>query len=315
MTSQPNPAPPLRLHRLRIHARPITGYRDVYLGSTIRGAFGAALRPRHCTPHQLDCTPCPERAHCPLPALFDNPVPDQDIDPGLLAGYRNAPQPYVLRVPYGTETERPVHPIELTLIGHAADHAAIAESALLEALERRLPGPYRHHIEDIDYPTAPSTPPVPDRVIVHLDTPLQIRLDGHRLDARHFRVAPWITTILRRHSLFRRYYGDGPLELDFAALKAGAESLMPENPELRDHHNRRHSQRRDADMPMHGIHGRFELGGDALASLWPWLWEGQWLHAGRLATMGFGAYRLAPASLPNHRTGHAPGHNTLRLKR
>jgi CRISPR/Cas system endoribonuclease Cas6 (RAMP superfamily) len=31
---------------------------------------------------------------------------------------------------------------------------------------------------------------------------------------------------------------------------------------------------------------------DALAPLMPWLWLGQWLHAGKNATMGLGKYRL-----------------------
>ena len=43
-----------------------------------------------------------------------------------------------------------------------------------------------------------------------------------------------------------------------------------------------------------GVLGRWSLRGDpaTLAALWPWLWLGQWLHVGKNATMGMGAYAL-----------------------
>ena len=42
-----------------------------------------------------------------------------------------------------------------------------------------------------------------------------------------------------------------------------------------------------------------ELAGPGLGLLWPLLWQGQWVHAGKGTTFGLGAYRLmAPAVAP-----------------
>ena len=46
---------------------------------------------------------------------------------------------------------------------------------------------------------------------------------------------------------------------------------------------------------MGGIVGGFVLDMTGLAPLWPYLWLGPWLHAGKAATMGMGAVLLRPA--------------------
>jgi CRISPR/Cas system endoribonuclease Cas6 (RAMP superfamily) len=52
-------------------------------------------------------------------------------------------------------------------------------------------------------------------------------------------------------------------------------------------------------MQMGGILGSFLLNGEELADFWPYLWLGQWTHAGKGATMGLGRYRIVTASLPD----------------
>jgi CRISPR/Cas system endoribonuclease Cas6 (RAMP superfamily) len=37
---------------------------------------------------------------------------------------------------------------------------------------------------------------------------------------------------------------------------------------------------------------------DGLDAFWPYLWLGQWTHAGKGTSMGMGAYTIQPASLP-----------------
>jgi CRISPR/Cas system endoribonuclease Cas6 (RAMP superfamily) len=49
---------------------------------------------------------------------------------------------------------------------------------------------------------------------------------------------------------------------------------------------------------MGGLLGRFRLHGPDIAPFWPYLWLGQWTHAGKGATLGLGRYRIVPASLP-----------------
>jgi CRISPR/Cas system endoribonuclease Cas6 (RAMP superfamily) len=47
---------------------------------------------------------------------------------------------------------------------------------------------------------------------------------------------------------------------------------------------------------MGGLVGRMVLDLSGAPDLWPFLWHGQWLHAGKGATMGMGAYRLLPVA-------------------
>jgi len=48
-------------------------------------------------------------------------------------------------------------------------------------------------------------------------------------------------------------------------------------------------------VPMGGLIGEVELDGAGLESFWPYLWLGQWTHAGKGAVMGLGGYRIESA--------------------
>lgn len=52
------------------------------------------------------------------------------------------------------------------------------------------------------------------------------------------------------------------------------------------------SQQRDVDMS--GIIGSFVLDLRGAEALFPYLWLGQWLYAGKGTVMGMGAIRLRP---------------------
>jgi CRISPR/Cas system endoribonuclease Cas6 (RAMP superfamily) len=50
---------------------------------------------------------------------------------------------------------------------------------------------------------------------------------------------------------------------------------------------------------MGGLVGSVHLEMRGLEDFWPYLWLGQWTHAGKGTSMGMGAYTIKPASLPN----------------
>ncbi len=54
----------------------------------------------------------------------------------------------------------------------------------------------------------------------------------------------------------------------------------------------RYSSRQWTAVPMGGLVGEIELNGLGLEPFWPWLWLGQWTHAGKGAVMGLGGYRV-----------------------
>ena len=64
--------------------------------------------------------------------------------------------------------------------------------------------------------------------------------------------------------------------------------------DLRWHDWTRYSSRQQQEMTLGGVLGQWTLNGssETLTTLRPWLWLGQWLHAGKNATFGLGGYTL-----------------------
>ena len=58
-------------------------------------------------------------------------------------------------------------------------------------------------------------------------------------------------------------------------------------------------------MKLGGVVGSLRIDGQDLSPFWPFLWFGQWTHAGSAASMGNGAYELA--SLPLRPEARDPG--------
>ncbi|MDS4021042.1 MAG: CRISPR system precrRNA processing endoribonuclease RAMP protein Cas6, partial [Candidatus Competibacter sp.] len=97
---------------------------------------------------------------------------------------------------------------------------------------------------------------------------------------------------LRRISLLTAFHTDDPLETDFVGLTQAARAVELERTRLRWYDWTRYSSCQDALIQMGGLIGEIELDGAGLEPFWPYLWLGQWTHAGKGAVMGLGRYRL-----------------------
>lgn len=95
------------------------------------------------------------------------------------------------------------------------------------------------------------------------------------------------------------FHTETPLETDFRGLMALAQQVQAHT-ELFWEDKPRYSRTQGAAMKLGGVVGSIKLSGADLTPFWPYLWLGQWLHAGSGATMGLGQYRLEPASLWSH---------------
>ena len=58
---------------------------------------------------------------------------------------------------------------------------------------------------------------------------------------------------------------------------------------------------------MGGLTGWFEVEGPGLEPFWPYLWLGQWTHAGRGCSMGLGRYVLEPAGCSEKQAANRGG--------
>jgi hypothetical protein len=140
----------------------------------------------------------------------------------------------------------------------------------------------------------PPLPPAPDWLRVILATPLRIVHDGRLVGPKGFRPAALLANLVRRVSMMTAFHTDTPLNTDFRHLKQLWEELNALQPMLAAAEGTRWSGAQRRELDMTGIVGSFVLDLRGAKALFPYLWLGQWLHAGKGAVMGMGAIRLKP---------------------
>jgi hypothetical protein len=95
----------LTLSRYQLHLRARkSGILPRYLGSTLRGAFGHALKEAVCVVAHRNCERCMLAEHCIYPYLFETPPPPIE----LLRGQKSAPHPFILMPPLGRPGDGPI---------------------------------------------------------------------------------------------------------------------------------------------------------------------------------------------------------------
>ncbi len=289
-------------------------------GSAWRGVFGHALKRVVCAMRLRACAGCPLIDGCPYPALFDG---------HMAAGLARPPGIDVVTVPYVFAPEHRGDTVfvagdtvstVLTLVGTANARLVYVVRAMAEAGLAGL-GPARAQlqltrVEALDgldaatgtlvhdggarcLPVAPRSPqavPLGRHVVASLRTPLRLRLDGDLVTPQAFRPAHLIGAAIRRVSTLAALHGGGPIAADYGALKRAADMARLEEADLGWQDQTRFSARQRETMKMGGLVGtcRIDLGPDA-GSLGPWLDLAQWVGAGKGASMGLGAFRIATA--------------------
>ena len=288
-----------------------------FSGSLLRGQFGAALRRAACITRARTCDGCPLLATCPYPAIFETPAPADHP----LQKFSAVPNPYVIEPPpLGTRFVAAGETLSfgMVLVGRALDQLPLIVYALQRAFDRGI-GPQRAagDLEDIVHEAAgePASIWDPDagRVLAHaptvalpgfaavqearlaIDTPLRLQDNSRPLHGRDLSPRRLVTALVRRAALLFEFHAGQPgLGAGAGELARHAEGLADER-DLAWHDWTRYSSRQQQAMTLGGVLGTWTLRGD-LAPLLPWLWLGQWLHVGKNATMGMGAYRLTTGS-------------------
>ncbi len=294
-------------------------------GSAWRGALGHSLKRLVCIMRRRPCEGCAIEVSCLYTRLFE---PRSDGRDPLLGRVDRAPQPFVLDCRTATPCRlAPGDPfaLRLVLVGRRTRDAA---PYLLRALEEAAAGGIgagrgrlalvAAHLRDplrdravpcLDasgrlhlpepFPIEPPAPPAAVRVV--LETPLRMRLDGGLAGPDSFTAGAFLVSLVRRQSLLARFYGDGPADLDFRALRELASRLEAGDAQLAWRDQLRRSARQGTLMRMGGLVGRFALDLRGAEIFWPFLWRGQFLHAGKATSMGLGRYRLEPLEVPEGR--------------
>lgn len=283
-----------------------------YAGSAWRGVFGRALKRLVCVTREPACPSCLLYRSCVYPYLFETPP---DPAAGKLRKYTAAPHPFVLRPGGGgAHAAGATVSVDVVLFGqgnrqlpyvlHAFDQAARrgvgqgdGRLELQQVWQQTPTGDWRSiyaaggSLEPLP-PTTPTLPPAPTRLRIVLETPLRIYQTEKLLSPAMFQFGALFSNLLRRISLLTTFHTDAPLETDFATLSRAGWTVEAQALHLRWHEWVRYSSRQDALLQMGGLLGEIELAGAGLEPFWPYLWLGQWTHAGKGAVMGLGRYRL-----------------------
>ena len=281
----------------------------LYLGSALRGLLGHGLRHSVCVTRLKTCSGC---------ALVDSCVYTELFEPtSRTAGWARAP--YVLSVP-NTQGRH-----------YSWDDVLIFEMSLLLPHERQLPylvqgfkaggrlglGPNNTGFEVVDLAVlqtlgrgdwrslydgtelagdattvAIQVPPCPERVFLEWGTPWRLKRRGHFVGPGQFSTALLLESLLYR---FFELVGERPPK---QLLEKARDTAMDADGKLEWQDWARYSSRQKTRMQVGGLMGSITLSGGDLASWWPLLWLGQWLHLGKFTSMGLGRYRLSAASLP-----------------
>lgn len=299
--------------RYRIDCEAVTRVQlPAFAGSTLRGVLGMALRDAVCVTRVPNCEGCALLASCVYACVFE-PRPPRPDHP--LQDFNQIPRPYVIEPPMGGE--RSLVPgdtfsFQLVLAGRALAHLAILLWAFAKGLQDGVGkggGRVRlnrvWHVSEVETEVLASLSAhlVPHSqsvetsfsgsataVTLHFDTPLRLQNNGRRATADEHTPRRLLTALMRRVSLMSEFHGGGPLPCDFRSLATQADNLRAEK-DLSWQDWSRYSSRQHQKMELGGVVGRWTLRGE-LTPFLPFLLLGQWLHVGKEAAFGLGAYRL-----------------------
>jgi len=277
-------------------------------GSAWRGALGHALRELTCITQRPDCRGCGLMACCVYQQLFESIRPET-AGPSLPS---HAAHPFVLEILPEPPPAGSVAAVGVQLMGRAIRWLPELTLAMERAGRRGIGHPgnrlqligvqqwYCGEWRDIARPGSrfgleplpgvggPALSAIGKEARIRLLSPLRIVCKGQPLQSDE--LTPWhfMTALYRRIRMLCEATGVAQPprwpDIDPQARFPDASLHWVELDRKSSRQRRKH--------PIGGILGSFVLPLDGLEKTWPLLWHGQYLHLGKLTSMGHGAYRL-----------------------
>lgn len=299
-----------------------------FLGSTLRGAFGHALKAAVCIVNHRDCSRCIVADRCVYPYLFETLASENNNQHG-----QQLPHPFVLAPPLPAGSKPGDYQqfkledelnFELTLMGRAIDYLpyiVYAVSQMAEkgfglqhrssfklsevfCLDTHTPSKiYDSETEKLSTPTTTRT--LADLVDARLEsfsslnsteltleitTPTRIRVNNDLQAELSFSLL--IRNILRRVTMLSKHHGQSEWQPEFAALIQLAESVETYSSKMTWWDFERYSNRQQTRMKLGGFIGQITYSGLALNALLPLLIAGEILHIGGNTSFGLGKYKI-----------------------
>jgi hypothetical protein len=313
--------PTLPLSRYRFFFRvddPARSSPSGYAGSAWRGVLGHALYKLVCVTQCKTCPECLLYRSCVYPYVFETPPPEGSRK---LSKYNAVPHPFVLDVPWkAAEPGDGTYTLGFTLFGRANQYLAylvhalgtaakngvkpIGQLSLLRVEQQDLTSTTWTVIHENGGPltfratSLVPTPKPPARIRLRLHTPLRLRHEVTYVGADRFQFSDLLRNLLRRISALTYFHTDTPLETDFAGICEVSREVVIESRDLHWKDWTRRSSRQNEFLQMGGLLGSCDFSIQGHEQLWPYLWLGQWTHAGKGTSMGLGRYQIETISEP-----------------
>jgi hypothetical protein len=278
-----------------------------YAGSTLRGAFGRALRKAACITRQDSCTGCPLRSSCAYGVVFDPAAPAQPLHPSFKDGLPR----YLVQAPALGAcqlTAGQTQSFALLLMPGTQAHHDLVKHAVRSAIETELfkPGLFELLHTQSKQDAAPAIDAVPNasvtpgqgtlgQVTLRWLTPLRLQQQGKPVFKPQQLDAPGLLRALQRRQLqWFQLSGHPAPAPDTQAQTAAANACTLDTHQLQWHDIQRHSGTQNQTLPLGGLIGGATLSGPSLAlhQLLPLLQLGEQLHVGKETVMGLGRYSL-----------------------
>ena len=269
-----------------------------YAGSTLRGAFGHALKNISClTATQNKGTCCCQPAQiCLYRRLFD---PDrQQLQ--LQSRLQDIPPPFVIEahsLPEQIEKSQQAH-FFMSLVGELAHSQQMIiqlawQRALAVGLGGKSPvGGIQSQLllfEKCDQPLLDLLPK--NKVHIQLISHARIQHHGYFLNVDNFDPILFCRSVVRRYITLIEAYGSASLSAEMIAQLYTDIQKVHGKADLEWVEWSRWSSRQKQKMNMDGLLGTIELE-NISDVLFQYLYWGQWLHVGKGSAFGLGQYLL-----------------------
>lgn len=295
------------------------GSLPLYLGSTLRGAFGWAFKKVACPLRRQTCLQCILKEKCVYSYVFETPKEAVQAEETWWRRYPQVPHPFIIEPPVREKREitanQPLF-FRLILIGRARDYLPyfvcafqeMADQGLgaqrlkfeLDNIEARADGKVKRIMSqrtkalDTKYPIMTAEMIIGEcqetsEVILNLLTPTLIK-EKERLTGRpNFKLI--VRNLLRRLSALEKFHCGHEPDWDFSSLLKAAEGVRSDSRELSWQYWSRYSSRLGQKMEMGGLVGRLRFAGE-LKPFMPLLRLGEVFHLGKGAVFGLGKYKI-----------------------
>lgn len=301
---------PISRHRIRYQA--ITPIKlPEYAGSALRGAFGHALKSIACmtAPRNRGVCCCEPATTCLYRQLFDPPMQQVQHDQ-----QQDIPAPIAIEPVLGgvvlQEGEQGY--FDVVLIGQFAHQQQMIiqlawQRALHDGIGAADPQGRRGQamllsMSLLDQP-ASNIPPNPRDVHLQLVSPMRLQHYGDWITAEHLTAPILLKAVLRRYQMMAQLYAMPQQSFQSVEASVDFDAIQLER-RVKWTQWTRYSSRQKREMNLGGLVGRVYLR-DIPDAVWPYVYLGQWLHAGKNSIFGLGQYRIVdqlwqPQVSPHH---------------